>query len=217
MNLLAKIKNAIRFRLKIREWKSRPTDPLLEYESLQVKGSMHTRLEPINQSEIKKALSFFYTNIPDKNSRILDAGCGDGWTLDELKKAGYGRLTGIDLSDEKVKIARDHGHDARKTMLPALPLEDASFDVVYCRHVYEHLLFPLETLRSFYRVLALGGLLFLIAPKAEISADSGSESHMANIRKPGDVESLIKKAGFKILKDQIHHLTDVEFWFLAKK
>ncbi len=50
--------------------------------------------------------------------------------------------------------------------LEALPFADASFDVVVCTQVLEHVPEPAETLRELRRVLRPGGKLLLTAPQA---------------------------------------------------
>ncbi len=48
--------------------------------------------------------------------------------------------------------------------LDRLPLQDASVDAVLCTQVLEHLEWPRECVREFFRVLKPGGTLFLTAP-----------------------------------------------------
>jgi SAM-dependent methyltransferase len=42
---------------------------------------------------------------------ILDAGCGTGGVLTALKRAGYSRLRGLDLSEHAILISRERGFD----------------------------------------------------------------------------------------------------------
>lgn len=51
--------------------------------------------------------------------------------------------------------------------LDHLPFENASFDVVLCTQVLEHLEWPRETLSEFNRILKPGGRLFLTAPMSQ--------------------------------------------------
>ena len=45
----------------------------------------------------------------DKNSALLDMGCGFGSLIYTLKKKGYTNLKGIDLSEGQVKVAHELG------------------------------------------------------------------------------------------------------------
>ena len=48
--------------------------------------------------------------------------------------------------------------------LHKLPIADASFDAILCTEVLEHLEWPRESVREFFRVLKPGGRLFLTVP-----------------------------------------------------
>ena len=96
-------------------------------------------------------------------ARILDAGCGSGRTLDDL--AGYGRVSGIDLSAEAVAAARGRGHDdVQVARVEDLPFADGTFDLVTCLDVVEHTPDDRATLRELLRVTRPGGLLLVTVP-----------------------------------------------------
>jgi SAM-dependent methyltransferase len=96
-------------------------------------------------------------------SRLLDAGCGSGRTLDEL--ARYGRVSGVDLSPEAVGLARRRGHDdVQVAYVEELPFADATFDVVTCLDVVEHTPDDRATLAELRRVTRPGGLLLVTVP-----------------------------------------------------
>lgn len=98
-----------------------------------------------------------------RDARLLDAGCGSGRTLDELRD--YGAVAGIDLSEDGVAAARARGHDdVRGGRLEALPWEDATFDLVTCLDVIEHTPDDRVTLRELRRVTRPGGCLLVTVP-----------------------------------------------------
>jgi len=67
------------------------------------------------------------------------------------------QLVGIDLRENiGVNLGIDFGVRAE---LNHLPFSNASFDVVNCRLVIEHVDFPNAVLKEFYRVLKPGGRL----------------------------------------------------------
>jgi SAM-dependent methyltransferase len=84
-------------------------------------------------------------------ARILDAGCGSGRTLDDL--AGYGQVSGIDLSEFAASAARARGHaDVHVGRVEELPWADASFDLVTALDVVEHTPDDRATLAEMRRV-----------------------------------------------------------------
>jgi predicted SAM-dependent methyltransferase len=70
------------------------------------------------------------------------------------ERAGDGYVS-ADLSDPDVDVRFD---------LTNIPYPDASFDVVYCSHVLEHVPDDRRALREFRRILAPGGYAVLLVP-----------------------------------------------------
>lgn len=95
--------------------------------------------------------------------RILDAGCGTGkcFRFDFARNADC-QLVGTDLR-ENLNVNYEMDFCVRAE-LNNLPFSDASFDVVNCRLVIEHLDFPDVVLKEFYRVLRPGGRLAIFTP-----------------------------------------------------
>lgn len=95
-------------------------------------------------------------------AQLLDAGCGSGRTLDELR--GYGQPFGVDIDAAAVGAARDHGHDVSLGPVEQLPFAAGTFDVVTCLDVVEHTPEDLVTLRELRRVTRPGGHLVITVP-----------------------------------------------------
>jgi SAM-dependent methyltransferase len=88
--------------------------------------------------------------------RVLDAGCGTGkfFGMEFARRTGCQENIGVNLGiDFGVRAELNH-----------LPFSDASFDVVNCRLVIEHVDFPNAVLKEFYRVLKPGGRLAIFTP-----------------------------------------------------
>jgi SAM-dependent methyltransferase len=96
-------------------------------------------------------------------SRVLDAGCGSGRTLEELRR--YGEVFGIELDPGAADVARGRGcGEVRIGRLEELPWEDDNFDLITCLDVIEHTPDDRVTLRELRRVSRPGGFLLLTVP-----------------------------------------------------
>ena len=96
---------------------------------------------------------------------VLDLGCSVGYVLEAAKRLGL-RGAGVDLSAFAVEACTKRGFEAHVGPLEALPVGDASFDVVTAKHTLEHTERPLEALAEIRRVLRPGGVAFLVVPDA---------------------------------------------------
>ena len=94
-------------------------------------------------------------------SDIVDLGCGTGRFSVELARAIGARLTGLDPSEKMLAEARRKPSDAqvvfRRAKAEALPLEDASQDLVFLSMVLHHLGDRDAAARECHRVLRPGG------------------------------------------------------------
>ncbi len=108
-------------------------------------------------SQIKNA----YPQSASAELSILDVGCGAGFLTNDLGKAGF-KVTGVDLSESSLEIAKKYDHSHCVKYLPAnayqLPFSNASFDVVTCMDFLEHVESPKDVVNEISRVLKPGGL-----------------------------------------------------------
>lgn len=119
-----------------------------------------------------------YFGLPEnyfKGAKVLDAGCGDtAKLLIRFHDFGSKDLTGIDLGDEYIDVARGnlikHGVPEANFKLFSgsvddLPFEDESFDFVCCHGVLLHLANIEQTKHAFSelaRVTRKGGQLYVV-------------------------------------------------------
>jgi SAM-dependent methyltransferase len=95
--------------------------------------------------------------------RILDAGCGSGRFMVELSKLGV--VTGVELSDTSVALARERGlGEVVAGSVLEMPFADGSFDLAVSLDVIEHLEDDLAALRELRRTVAPGGALLVTVP-----------------------------------------------------
>ena len=96
-------------------------------------------------------------------ARVLDAGCGSGRTLEELRR--YGEVFGIELDPGAAQKAQERGcGEVRIGRLEELPWEDGTFDLITCLDVIEHTPDDRVTLSELRRVSKPGGFLLVTVP-----------------------------------------------------
>src|SRR6266516_2240847 len=96
--------------------------------------------------------------------QTLDVGCGGGILAEAMARAGA-TVTGIDLSDKALAVARlhrlesgvdvDYRLSAAETLAAEAP---ASFDVVTCMELLEHVPDPASTVAACAKLVKVGGL-----------------------------------------------------------
>ena len=112
-------------------------------------------------------LSVLQTHRLNKLSRLIDIGSAKGGLLSFLKARGYKNLLAIDLLPECVNFIRTNNIEAKIGSVEALPLNDASIDVVVLSHVLEHVLDLQAAMKELRRVIAEGGLVYAEVPTIE--------------------------------------------------
>lgn len=99
-------------------------------------------------------------------ARVLNVGCSAG-LIDEALSPSVGCVTGIDIDAAAIQAAIARGLPANVTLLVgdamALAFDDASFDVVICSQVYEHVPDVERLMAEIHRVLRPGGVCYFAA------------------------------------------------------
>ena len=107
--------------------------------------------------------------------RVVDAGCGAGYGAAELARAGRGVL-GMDASTYAIAYAYEHYSAPNLRFVAAscaaLPLADASVDLLVAFEVIEHLAEWQRFLAEARRVLAPGGQFIVSTPNKAYYAES---------------------------------------------
>lgn len=101
-------------------------------------------------------------------ARVLDVGCGNGFTCGEFLKRGCA-VVGVDLSGEGIAIARETYPRGRFERLAASAtlleeLDELPFDLVISTEVVEHLYDPRSYARGCFAALAPGGRFICSTP-----------------------------------------------------
>ncbi len=117
--------------------------------------------------------------------QVLDVGCGGGILAESMADRGAA-VTGIDLSDKALSVARLHlletGQkvDYRKISAEELAaVMPGAFDIVTCLEMLEHVPDPASTVRACAQLVRPGGLVFFSTinrnPKSYLFAVVGAE------------------------------------------
>jgi SAM-dependent methyltransferase len=98
-----------------------------------------------------------------RESRVLDLGCGRGGLLEQLEHP-LSQVVGLDPDWASLAAHRLPALPRAAGWSDALPFAPASFDLIFCSWVLEHLEKPLETFMAIGRVLRSGGRFVFITP-----------------------------------------------------
>ena len=111
-------------------------------------------------------LEWINTLSPLKNQRVLDVGCGGG-ILSESMADRAAQVTGIDLGDKALKVAKLHLLEThkqvnyRKVAVEELAKEQPNhYDVVTCMEMLEHVPSPASTVHACAQLVKPGGWVF---------------------------------------------------------
>lgn len=97
--------------------------------------------------------------------RLLDVGCGNGWTMEALQRLGW-QCEGVDFDPLAVKVAQSRRLKVRLGTPEAQGYPDETFDAVIMSHVIEHVPRPEDFLGECCRILKPGGQLTVLTPNA---------------------------------------------------
>ncbi len=140
-------------------------------------GTLHT-INPLRTNFIMERLTV-------ANPRILDVGCGGGILSEALAKAGA-QVTGLDLSEASIQVAKQHAQDnglnidyRYESVQDVAEKQAGTFDAVVCMEMLEHVPEPGKVVAACMQALKPGGHAFFSTinrtPKAFLFAIIGGE------------------------------------------
>ena len=111
-------------------------------------------------------------------SSVLEVAPGPGYFAIELAKLGDYRITGLDISETFVEIARTNAQNARVQVdfrrgnASAMPFSGETFDFLLCRAAFKNFSQPQRALEEMHRVLKPGGQALIIDLRRDASSQS---------------------------------------------
>jgi ubiquinone/menaquinone biosynthesis C-methylase UbiE len=145
-------------------------------------------------------------------ARVLDVGCGSGWATRLLAQyASNGRVTGIDISDEMIRVARDSTRsvpnvDFEIASAEQLPFDDHEFTHAFSMESLYYYADIARALGEILRVLKTGGL--FVAVVDLYWENEATHQWIDNLKVPvellsvEDYRSLFLDAGFVNISDR---------------
>jgi len=152
--------------------------------------------------------------------QVVDVGCGGGILAESMAERGA-QVTGIDLSDKALKVAKLHllesGRQVEYLSIAAEAMAEQrpeAYDVVTCMEMLEHVPEPASTVAACARMCKPGGWLFFSTlnrnPKSYLYAIVGAEYILnllpkgthdwAKFLKPAELSRLTRQAGLDMVE-----------------
>ena len=130
-------------------------------------------------------LGWLDARAPMAGRRVLDVGCGGGILAEAMARAGA-KVTGIDLGDKALRVAKLHLLESRlEVEYLAIAVEELAkeragqYDTVTCMEMLEHVPDPSSVVRACATLVRPGGTVFFSTinrnPKSYLFAIIGAE------------------------------------------
>lgn len=163
-------------------------------------------------------LNYINNIAPLNNKRVLDVGCGGGILSESMYFKGAD-VTAIDLGEKALSVAKLHQLESgakvnyRYISVEQLASEQpASFDVVTCMEMLEHVPDPAAVIAACAQLVKPGGMVFFSTinrnPKAYLYAVIGAEYVLnllpkgthdyAKFIKPSELSAWARQAGLNV-------------------
>ena len=174
----------------------------------------HSEFKPLHEINPLR-LDFIDSRAALKDKVVLDVGCGGGILAESMAARGA-KVTGIDLGEAPLEVARMHLLESgQQVEYRRIPVEElaiempAQFDVVTCMEMLEHVPDPASVIAACATLVKPGGQVFFSTinrnPKSYLLAIVGAEyilrmlpkgTHdFAKFIRPSELDRWSRKAG----------------------
>ncbi|HVN94215.1 MAG TPA: class I SAM-dependent methyltransferase [Terracidiphilus sp.] len=143
---------------------------------------------------------------------LLDLGCSSGGFLQAMKSPHW-NLYGIEMSDVVARYAESvSGAKVFVGDILEAPFAPASFDVITCFHVFEHLYQPLAVLKKVAEWLKPGGIFYFMVPNIDSAGERIFRSYWYALElprhlfhfSPRSLQKLAERSGLEQVSLEMH-------------
>jgi ubiquinone/menaquinone biosynthesis C-methylase UbiE len=175
------------------------------YKGLGMEGAIarwYASLTKKSLEDFKELARRAAQRIPPQ-SNVLEVAPGPGYFAIELAKLGDYRITGLDISETFVEIARTNAAQAgvkvdfRRGNASNLPFPKESFDFLLCRAAFKNFSEPQRALEEMQRVLKPDGQALIIDLRKDAPQESINQA--VNDMKLGAVNGILTKFTFRFM------------------
>lgn len=129
-----------------------------------------------------------------RGPKIIELGCGFRKTVPQaigIDQSAHGEAP-TNLHDGKVSVA-----DIQADVSQPLPIEDLSVDTVIARHILEHIVNSVQTLKNWAKVLKVGGRMIIAVPNQDIISSIPLNPEHVHAFTPESLKEIMELVGFK--------------------
>jgi len=161
------------------------------------------------------AIEWFFKGI-NKESRVLDVGCGLGWGMRKLKDMGFKEVYGIELNRQKVEMCRRRGLEVICDNIDRTSIYKGHYDVFWLSHSFEHTWDANKALEDLKLCAVPHSLFFFVLPYPDrdpAPAHTASMEIGLNIQDEGN--TLVKwfnARGLELTEKKFDDYREPEIW-----
>ena len=178
----------------------------------------HSEFKPLHEINPLR-LDYIDRHAPLHGKNVIDVGCGGGLLTEAMTTRGA-RVTGIDMGNAPLSVARLHQHESgleidyqQITAEQIAEEQPGRFDTVTCMEMLEHVPQPDTTIAACAELLKDNGYLFLSTinrnPKSYLFAVIGAEYILGLLPKgthdysrfirPSEMETWARQSGLQLI------------------
>jgi len=176
-----------------------------KFKDLEIQGKKAHEYDDFSRKyrlkDLKEYAKLAASHVTNGGS-VLEIATGPGYFCTELAKLGNYKITGLDISNDLVKIARTNAQQAgiKVDFLQGnasnIQFPDASFDFIFCSWAIKNFMEPQKVLNEMHRVLKPGGTALIIDLNHD--ADSQEWNRYSSSLGLKGMSALFMKLAFRI-------------------
>jgi len=176
-----------------------------KFKDLEIQGKKAHEYDDFSRKyrlkDLKEYANLAAAHVTNGGS-VLEIATGPGYFCTELAKLGNFKITGLDISNDLVKIARNNAQQAGVEVdflqgnASSIQFQDMYFDFIFCSWAIKNFMEPQKVLNEMYRVLKPEGTALIV----DLNHDAASQewnSYSSSLGLKG-MTALFMKLAFRI-------------------